>query len=62
MRIGGVIVSCIQHQCDVLVIGGGVAACFAAIKAAEAGASVIMADKGYVGRPGKAPMPMGYDL
>ena len=42
-------------KCDVLVIGGGIAACFAAIKAAEAGASVIMADKGYVGRSGQSP-------
>lgn len=52
--------SCIQHQCDVLVIGGGVAACFAAIKAAEAGASVIMADKGYVGRSGQSPYADGF--
>lgn len=42
-------------QCDILVIGGGIAACFAAIKGAEAGASVIMADKGYVGRSGQSP-------
>lgn len=42
-------------QCDVLVIGGGIAACFAAIKAAKAGASVIMADKGYVGKSGQSP-------
>lgn len=40
--------------CDVLVIGGGIAACFAAVKAREAGASVIMVDKGYVGRSGRA--------
>ena len=30
--------------CDVLVIGGGIAACFAAVKAQEAGASVFMVD------------------
>lgn len=47
--------SSIQHQCDILVLGGGIAACFAAIKAAEAGAQVIMADKGYVGRSGQSP-------
>ena len=45
MLVGGIIVSSIQHQCDILVLGGGIAACFAAIKAAEAGAQVIMADK-----------------
>lgn len=43
------------RKCDVLVIGGGIAACFAAIKAREAGADVIMADKGYVGRSGQSP-------
>lgn len=46
--------------CDVLVIGGGIAACFAAIKAKEAGASVIMADKGYVGRSGQSPYADGF--
>jgi len=35
---------------DVLIIGGGVAATFAAIKAAEEGAKVTFVDKGYVGR------------
>ncbi len=47
-------------KCDVLVIGGGIAACFAAIKASEAGASVIMADKGYVGRSGQSPYADGF--
>ncbi|MEM3666686.1 MAG: FAD-binding protein, partial [Candidatus Bathyarchaeia archaeon] len=32
--------------CDVLVIGGGVAGCWAAIKAAERGAKVVIAEKG----------------
>lgn len=49
-----------QFSCDILVIGGGMAACFAAIKAAEAGASVIMADKGYVGRSGQSPYADGF--
>ncbi len=40
---------------DVLVIGGGIAGCFAAIKAAEAGASVTIVDKGYVSRSGQTP-------
>ena len=34
---------------DVLVIGGGPAGTWAAIKAAEAGTDVILADKGYTG-------------
>ena len=42
-------------QTDVLVIGGGFAGCFAAIKAREAGADVIMAVKGRTGRSGLTP-------
>lgn len=37
---------------DVLIIGGGMAAAWAAIAAAEAGASVIVVDKGYLGTSG----------
>ena len=38
---------------DVLVIGGGAAGCFAAIKAKENGsAQVLLVDKGYVGKSG----------
>src|SRR3954447_24333452 len=37
---------------DVLVIGGGPAGTWAAIKAAEAGVAVILADKGYTGARG----------
>ncbi len=40
---------------DVLVIGGGIAGCFAAIKAAENGASVILVEKGYVSKSGLSP-------
>jgi len=39
---------------DVLVIGGGPAGCWAAITAAEAGATVVLADKGYCGSSGAA--------
>ncbi|WP_182083900.1 FAD-binding protein [Aureimonas sp. ME7] len=38
--------------CDVLVVGGGPAAAWAALSAAEAGASVVLADKGYFGTSG----------
>jgi succinate dehydrogenase/fumarate reductase flavoprotein subunit len=41
----------IRHT-DVLVIGGGMAACWAAIAAAQAGAQVIMVDKGWCGTSG----------
>jgi succinate dehydrogenase/fumarate reductase flavoprotein subunit len=37
---------------DVLVVGGGPAATWAALKAAESGASVVLADKGYCGTSG----------
>jgi succinate dehydrogenase/fumarate reductase flavoprotein subunit len=37
---------------DVLVIGGGPAGCWAAIAAAENGASVVLVDKGYCGTSG----------
>ncbi len=40
---------------DVLVIGGGYAGNFAAIKASEAGAKVVMAIKGRAGRSGLTP-------
>lgn len=37
---------------DVLVIGGGMAACWAATSAARAGARVLLVDKGFVGTSG----------
>jgi succinate dehydrogenase/fumarate reductase flavoprotein subunit len=37
---------------DVLVVGGGPAGTWAAIKAAQAGADVVLADKGYTGSSG----------
>ncbi|WP_052848194.1 FAD-binding protein [Streptomyces avicenniae] len=37
---------------DVLVVGGGPAATWAAVKAAESGASVVLADKGWCGSSG----------
>ncbi|MFI6347419.1 FAD-binding protein [Streptomyces sp. NPDC050560] len=39
-------------SCDVLVVGGGPAAAWAAVKAAEGGADVVLADKGYCGSSG----------
>lgn len=42
-------------ESDVLVVGGGMAGLFAAIKAAEHGARVTLADKGYAGRSGSTP-------
>lgn len=42
------------YRVDVLVLGGGPAGTWAAIAAAESGASVILADKGYCGTSGAA--------
>ena len=42
-----------QVVSDILVVGGGAAGCFAAIKAKESGAErVLLVDKGYVGKSG----------
>lgn len=41
-----------QIETDVLIIGGGMAACWAGISAARAGAEVVLVDKGYVGTSG----------
>ena len=40
-------------ECDVLVVGGGVAGCRAAIEARKHGASVILADRGVAKRSGR---------
>jgi succinate dehydrogenase/fumarate reductase flavoprotein subunit len=44
-----------SFEADVLVIGGGIAATWAALKAKESGATVVLVDKGTVGRSGKSP-------
>ena len=49
-----------SFETDVLVIGGGIAACFAAIKAKENGSDVILADKGYAGGSGQSPFAGGF--
>ena len=41
-------------SCDVLVLGGGLAGCFAAIAAAKKGRSVILVEKGATERSGAA--------
>lgn len=43
-----------QIECDVLVIGGGLAGCWAAIKAAEKTPRVVLVEKGKVARSGKS--------
>lgn len=48
-----------QVSADVLVVGGGMAGVFAAVKAHDAGAKVLLVDKGAVGRSGQTPFARG---
>jgi len=49
-----------RFETDVLVIGGGFAGVFAAVKAREKGVNVLMVDKGTVGLSGASPWAGGY--
>ena len=49
----------ILHETDVLIVGGGVAAACAAIKASEAGVRVLLVDKGFFGRSGTSALASG---
>ena len=42
----------ITIETDVLVVGGGIAGCFAAIKAKDKGLDVVIVDKAYVAKSG----------
>jgi succinate dehydrogenase/fumarate reductase flavoprotein subunit len=44
--------SLLDIEADVLIIGGGMAAAWAALSAARAGAAVVLVDKGFVGTSG----------
>lgn len=46
-------------QTEVLVIGSGIAGLFAAVKAHDAGAKVIMVSKGRLGSSGQTPFAKG---
>ncbi|WP_225878611.1 FAD-dependent oxidoreductase [Spongiactinospora rosea] len=52
MTVTTIPVDSLELTADVLVIGGGPAAAWAAFKAAQAGADVVLADKGYCGTSG----------
>lgn len=47
------------HECDVLIVGGGLAACMAALEASKRGMDVILVDKGRLGRSGSSPTSGG---
>jgi succinate dehydrogenase/fumarate reductase flavoprotein subunit len=48
-----------EVQADVLVIGGGIAGAFAAIRAREGGADVVLVDKAFFGRGGCSALASG---
>ena len=52
-------VGTIVHTTDVLVVGGGMAGLFAAVKAHDAGAKVMMVSKGGLGTSGQTPFARG---
>lgn len=54
-----------EKEVDVLVVGSGMAGVFAAVKAHDAGAKVLMVSKGRLGASGQTPFARGifsYDL
>ncbi len=48
-----------DHTTDVLVIGGGMAGLFAAVKASDSGAKPMMVSKGRLGSSGQTPFAKG---
>ena len=48
-----------ENETDVLVVGSGMAGLFAAIKAHDAGARVLMVSKGRLGASGQTPFARG---
>ncbi|HXG49869.1 MAG TPA: FAD-dependent oxidoreductase [candidate division Zixibacteria bacterium] len=46
-------------RCDVLIVGGGLAACMAALEASKRGVDVVLVDKGRLGRSGSSPTSGG---
>ncbi len=49
-------------ECDVLVIGGGMAGCWAALRASDFSKKVVLVDKGKVSRSGMSPFCGGFIL
>jgi succinate dehydrogenase/fumarate reductase flavoprotein subunit len=59
----GVLTSNEQNKSvDILVVGGGIAGVMAAIRAKRTGASVMLLDKGSVGRSGQTPFANGFRI
>ena len=52
-------IACAENESDVLVVGGGIAGLFAAVKGHDAGAKVLMVSKGRLGSSGQTPFAKG---
>lgn len=52
-------IASIKNEADVLVIGGGIAGLFAAVKAHDAGSRVMLVSKGRLGASGQTPFAKG---
>ena len=48
-----------SYECDILIVGGGLAACMAALEASKRGKDVTLVDKGRLGRSGSSPTSGG---
>ncbi len=59
-QIDAAAIASTTQQCDVLVIGGGMAGLFAAVKAHDAGAKVTIVCKGRLGSSGLTPFAKGF--
>ena len=49
-----------RYSCDILVIGGGTAGCFAAVTARRQGMDVLVVDKATAGQAGASIMASGF--
>lgn len=52
-------ITSVENEADVLVIGGGIAGLFAAVKAHDAGSKVMLVSKGRLGSSGQTPFAKG---
>ncbi|WP_321330467.1 FAD-binding protein [uncultured Ilyobacter sp.] len=59
-KISQLMETALEQETDILVIGGGIAGVFAALRASRNGAKVILVDKGSVGRSGQTPFANGF--
>jgi len=59
-KVSQLMENALEQETDILVIGGGIAGVFAALRASRNGANVILVDKGSVGRSGQTPFANGF--